>query len=94
VTKILRRTKTKRAARAAIPLPRRTVTRREYAELVVRLVATEAQTQRQRAALAVQEQRITQLQEEMDALKKATVAQAIANDIALVPLPATPTIES
>lgn len=77
-----------------MPLPRRTVTRREYAEIVVRLAATEVQTQRQRAALELQEQRITHLQEQIDALKNTTVAQALANDISTVPLPARPTIES
>lgn len=77
-----------------MPLPRRIVTRREYAELLLRLAATEVQTQRQRAALELQEQRITQLQEQIDALKNTTVAQAVANDLAAVPLPVAPTIES
>ena len=77
-----------------MPLQRRSVTRREYAELVVRLAATEVQTQRQRAVLELQEQRISHLQEQIDALKTTTATQARANDLSVVPLPVTPTIES
>jgi hypothetical protein len=74
-----------------VPSPRRTVTRREYAEVVVRLGAAELQLQRTRAALETQAQRIAQLEEQVTALTSATAAQALAT----LPVPATtPTVES
>ena len=69
------------------------VSRREYAELVVRLGSVELQIQRNRAELELHAQRIAQLQESVDALKAAALPTALANEMPL-PIPPTPTVES
>ena len=71
------------------------VTRREYAELVVRLGSVEIQAQRNRATIDAQAQRLVQLQEQIDALKAPAVTQQLTQEIAALPLtPGTPTVES
>ena len=84
---------TRRPRRAALAPPR-TVTRRDYAELVVRLGATELQVKRHRAAIEQQARLITQMQAQLDALKTVAAAQTLAHDLAALPLPTPPTVES
>jgi hypothetical protein len=92
VTKPFRRTKVKGSTRAAVPTPRRSVTRREYAELVVRLGSVELQAQRNRATLDLQARRIAELQEQLSLLQ---AAQSLAKDVPGVPVPPPiPTVES
>jgi hypothetical protein len=71
------------------------VTRREYAEVVVRLGSLEIQVQRNRTTIELQAQRIVELQEQIDALKAPAVAQQLTQELAAVPLaPGIPTVES
>jgi hypothetical protein len=70
------------------------VTRREYAELVVRLGSLELQAQRNRARLEVQGERIAQMQEQLDMLR-ASRGQSPAADIRGIAMPPPPaTVES
>ena len=69
------------------------VSRYEYAQLCVQLATVESQAQRNRTDLDIQLRRIAQLQDELDALKKALTSSAIPPDALLIPLPKT-TIES
>jgi len=94
--KLRRPARTKRRSRVAVPQFQRSVTRREYAALAVRLGAVELQMQRNRALIDLHTQRIAQLQEQVNALEASVAAQALANEIPALPLPAatTPTVES
>jgi hypothetical protein len=71
----------------------RGVSRREYAELVLRLGSAELQVQRNRAELELHASRIAQLHEILDHLMQAAEAAAAAKDL---PLPGPParTVES
>ena len=82
MTKTVRRNKPKRRTRATPPSPRRQVTRREYAEVAVRLGALEMQVQRNRGTMELQAQRIARLQEEIDALKASAARQTLATEMA------------
>jgi hypothetical protein len=77
-----------------MPVPRRSVTRREYAELAVRLGAVEMQMQRNRTTVEAQALRIAQLQEQVNALQASTVTQAFGTDLPALPSVPTPTVES
>jgi hypothetical protein len=94
VAKTVRLTKS-RHRRGSIS-PRRSVTRREYAELAVRLGAIELQAQRNRAAIELQAERLTHLQEQVNALTAAAAgAQALSQEGPAAPLtPTTRTVES
>ena len=94
MSKRLRRTKPKHQSRTIERSSRPAVSRREYAELVVRLGSVELQIQRNRAELELHAQRIAQLQELVAALKAAAVPSALASEIPPLPLPPTPTVES
>jgi hypothetical protein len=94
VSKRLRRTKPKHRSRTIERSSRSAVSRREYAELVVRLGSVELQAQRNRAELELHAQRIAQLQELVDALKAAAVSPALASEIPPLPIPPMPTVES
>ena len=87
--KRIRRSKSKRRSSAATPGARQSVTRREYAELVVRLGSVELQAQRNRATLDLHAQKIAQLQQE---LSLAQAAQSPPTAIGIA-IPA-PVIES
>ncbi|RPI57772.1 MAG: hypothetical protein EHM55_00655 [Acidobacteria bacterium] len=91
--KINRPASRRRSTRLDGASPRTGVSRREYAELVVRLGSVELQLQRSRAELEVHARRIAQLQEQLESLKAATPAPAIA-EIAALPLPPKPVVES
>jgi hypothetical protein len=69
------------------------VSRREYAELVLRLGSVELQVQRNRAEIELHTQRIAHLQDTIEALK-TTSAAVLSTDIAALPAPPTGTIES
>jgi hypothetical protein len=92
--KLRRRTSTKRQTRAAVPVPRRTVTRREYAELAVRLGSAELQMQRNRAAIDLLAQRVAQLHEQVNALQASMVTPAFGTELPALPPATTPTVES
>ncbi len=95
VKKRVRPTKSKRRARAPLPRNTSSVTRREYAEVVVRLGSVELQIQRNRAIIDLQTQRIAQLLEQINELKAAVATQSLAQEIPALPLiPTTPTVES
>jgi hypothetical protein len=95
MTKTPRSSKPKRRARATLPPVRRSVTRREYAAVVVRLGTLEIQVQRNRGTIELQAQRIGHLQEQIEVLKAAAAQQTLATEIAALPLsPTTPTVES
>ncbi len=81
-------------ARGADPSRRSSVSRREYAELVVRLGTVELQARRYRGELEAQARRIAQLQDQLDRLKPAATSAAHASDIVVLPLPAKPIVES
>lgn len=87
MTKKLRRPTAAKRRSTAAPLPRQSVTRREYAALAARLGAVELQMQRNRTIIDTQGQRLAQLQEQVNALQAQTVAQAIAQELpALTPV--------
>ena len=90
--KRVRRSKSKRRSSAAAPGARQSVTRREYAELVVRLGSVELQVQRNRAMLDLHAQRIAQLQEQLSLAHAA--AQPPGTDTMAVPIPPLPIVES
>ena len=95
--KTLRRSKPKRRSHASVPARRQAVTRREYAELVVRLGSAELQMQRNRASIDSQAQLIRQLQDQLNALAIAQSPQAVSvsGDNPALPIAvATPTVES
>jgi hypothetical protein len=54
----------------------------------------ERQIQRNRATIELQAQRIGQLQEQIAAIKAAAAQQTLSNDLAVLPLPVPPTVES
>jgi hypothetical protein len=71
------------------------VTRREYAELVVRLGSVELQMQRNRAIIDLNTQRITQVLDQVNELKATAATTSLANELPALPLPVTtPTVES
>ena len=93
--KTLRRSKPKRRSHASVPARRQTVTRREYAELVVRLGSAELQMQRNRASIDLQAQLIRQLQDQLSAIAIAQSPQAVSGENPVLPIAvATPTVES
>ncbi len=94
MSKTLRRSKPKRRSRPATPRSRPSVSRREYAEVVLRLGSIELQVQRNRAELELHAQRIADLQELVRSLNKATLSPALSNEIPPLPLPPKPTVES
>jgi hypothetical protein len=66
------------------------VTRREYAELIVRLGSVELQAHRNRVTLDLQGQRIAQMQEELNLLHTSTGRRTTdMTGIAIPPPPAT-----
>ena len=89
-----RRTKAKRRLPAIARPTSRGVSRREYAELVLRLGSVELQVQRNRAEIELHTQRIAQLQDTMDALKIASPSSAFASDLPALTTPPKPTVES
>lgn len=90
-----RRSKPKSRAHANVAAPRQAVTRREYAELVLRLASAELQTKKNRAAIDLQAQQIRQLQDQVNALAVALPSQPVSRDIPALPIAVvTPTIES
>ena len=93
MTKKLRRSAATKRRRVSIPATRRSVTRREYAELALRLGAVEMQMQRNRTEIERQAQRIVQLQEQVNALLAKTLTPSLGPEIALPPT-TTPTVES
>ena len=70
------------------------VSRREYAEVVVRLGSVELQAQRNRAELELHAQRIAQLQELVESLKRTSPSPALSSEIPALPIPPKPTVES
>jgi hypothetical protein len=71
------------------------VTRREYAELVVRLGSVELLAHRNRAVLDRQAQRIAQLEEQLRALQADALARSLPQKIPAAPAsPPIPTVES
>jgi hypothetical protein len=93
--KTIRRTKPKRRSHAGVTAPRPGVTRREYAEVVVRLGSVELQIQRNRAVIDLQGQRINQLQEQLNAVGAAAASQTASAEIPALPIAvSTPTVES
>jgi hypothetical protein len=74
--------------------PRRSVTRREYAELAVRLGSAELQMQRNRTIIDGLVQRVAQLQEQVIALYASAAKQALVTDLPALPPTTTPTVES
>jgi hypothetical protein len=70
------------------------VSRREYAELVVRLGGVELQAQRNRAELELHAARIAQFEEIFENLRKAASAATLSSDIPDLPITPTPTVES
>jgi CII-binding regulator of phage lambda lysogenization HflD len=95
LTKKLRRpTSTKRRSRVAVPPARRAVTRREYAELAVRLGSAELQMQRNRTVIDALVQRVAQLQEQVSALHANAAQQTLVAELPALPPATTPTVES
>jgi hypothetical protein len=93
--KPLRRTKLKGRSHTNVPAPRRVVTRREYAEVVLRLGSVERQAQQNRAAIELQAQRIIQLQEQLNAVATAAPPHTVSAEIPELPMTMTaPTVES
>jgi hypothetical protein len=70
------------------------VSRREYAELVLRLGSLELQVQRNRAELELHAHRIADLQETVEALKLAAPSAALSSEIPSLPAPPKPVVES
>jgi hypothetical protein len=85
---------TKRRSAKTVRSSSRAVTRREYAELVVRLGSVELQTQRTRAELELHARRIAQLHDLVEALRLAGAASALSSEMAVLPAPPKGTIES
>jgi hypothetical protein len=71
----------------------RGVSRREYAELVLRLGSAELQMQRNRAELELLASRVTHLQEILDNLMQVAEAAAATKEISLR-IPPARTVES
>jgi uncharacterized coiled-coil protein SlyX len=94
LTKKLRRVTAPKRRRVAVVAPRRSITRREYAELAVRLGAAELQMQRNRAIIDGLVQRVAQLQEQVMALQASTAKPAPVTDFPIMPPTTTPTVES
>ena len=92
--KLRPRSTTKRRSRAAVPLPRRAITRGEYAELAVRLGAAEMQMQRNRAIVDALSQRVAQLHEQVNALEARVAPSAFGSELPNLPSATTPTVES
>lgn len=88
------RTEPRPHPRRNAPSRRSGVSRREYAELVVRLGTVELQSRRYRAELETHARRIAQLQEQLERLKPAATPAAHAADIVVMPLPSKPVVES
>ena len=92
MSKTLRRSKPKRRSRSA-PRSRPAVSRREYAEVVLRLGSLELQVQRNRAELELHAQRIAELQEFVASRK--TAVSPLSSEIPPLPIPPpTSTVES
>jgi hypothetical protein len=72
----------------------RTISRREYAELVLRLSSAELQAQRNRAELDLHAARITELQGILENLMRAADAAAAASELPALPHTPTRTVES
>jgi hypothetical protein len=70
------------------------VTRREYAELVVRIGSVELQAHRNRAILDLQAKRIAQMQEELNRLHASAVQSRVADVAGLAMAPPAATVES
>jgi hypothetical protein len=87
------RRKTRKAQKAGSAGSKTAVTRYEYALLCVQLATVESQVTRHRTDLEIQLRRIAQLQDEVDALKKAQPA-AVAPDSLVIALPTKASIES
>ena len=74
---------------------RQAISRREYADIVARLGGIELQVRRNRSDLDQQLTRITQLQLELDALKKPQGSTLTAGEIPALPaIGTTPVVES
>jgi hypothetical protein len=88
------RAKPKRRSRAEPTASRRPVTRREYAELLVRLGSVELQVRRNRADLELQARRIAQLEGQIAAPNAAAPAVTRPVEIAALVVPPAPPVES